>query len=61
MKNLRHSSLQMNVIYEMAKLQSCGNDSKSEILVQKIKIEIFDSNLYFHEIKSDYIPVYTTE
>ena len=36
---LRHDSLQMNIIYKITKLQSWGYDSKSEILIQKIKVK----------------------
>ena len=36
---LRHSSLQMNVIYKIEKLQYWGYDSKLDILVQKIKVK----------------------
>ena len=56
MKNLRHGSLQMNVIYDIAKVQSWGHDSKLGISFQKIK----DFNSYFNMNKSDYIFVHTT-
>ena len=61
MKNLRHSSLQMNVIYRIPKLQSWGHDSKLEILIQKIKVEKYDFISYFLKRKSDYIPTCTLE
>ena len=35
---LRHSSLQINVIYRITELQSCGHDGELEILIQKIKV-----------------------
>ena len=38
MRNLTHGSLQINVIYKIAKLQSWEYDSKLDILVQKIKV-----------------------
>ena len=62
MKEMRPSLL-MNVTYGygIAKVQNWGHESKLEILVQKIKVKKLDFNLYFREIKSDYIPVCTTE
>ena len=36
---MRHSSLQMNVIYRILKLQSWGHYSKLENLIQKIKVK----------------------
>ena len=39
MKNQRHGSLQMNVIYKVTKLQIYGHDGKLEILIQKIKVK----------------------
>ena len=60
MKNLRHGSLQMNVIYDLAKVQSWGHDSKLEISFQKIKVKKMDFNSYFNMNKSDYIFVHTT-
>ena len=50
----------MNVIHKIAKLQSCGYDSKLEILVQKIKVKKMDFIIYFLRNKSDLICVYTT-
>ena len=38
MENLRHGSLQMNVIYMITKFQSLGLNGKLEILIQKIKV-----------------------
>ena len=57
MGNLRHGSLQMNVIYIITKLQSWGHDSKSEISVKKITVEKLHFNLYFLRNKSDCICV----
>ena len=59
MKSLGHGSLQMNVIYGIPQVQSWDDDSKLEILVQKIKVEKLDFNSYYHEFKSDNTPVYT--
>ena len=56
MKNLRHGSLQMNVIYRIPKLQSWGHDSKLEILIKKKKKKKKDFISYFLKRKSDYIP-----
>ena len=50
----------MNVIHKIAKLQSCGYDSKLEILVQKIKVKKLDFIIYFLRNKSDFICVCTT-
>ena len=44
MEILRHGSLQMNIIYNITKLQSWGYDSKLEILIQKIKVKKLDFN-----------------
>ena len=60
MKNLRHGSLGINVIYGIPKVQSWGHDSKLDFLIQKIKVGKMDYNSYCHEYKSHYIPVYTT-
>ena len=57
---MRHGSLQMNVIYRITKLQSWGQDSKLDILIQKIKVKKLDFNLYFLRNKFDCINVYTT-
>ena len=59
MRILRHGSLQMNVIYQITKLQSWGYESKLEILIQKIKVRKWDLNLYFLKNRSDHINVYT--
>ena len=38
-KNLRHSSLKMDVTNKTPKFQTSSYDSKSEILVQKMKVK----------------------
>ena len=56
---MRHGSLQMNVIYQITKLQSWGYESKLEIMIQKIKVRKWDLNLYFLKNRSDRINVYS--
>ena len=53
MRNLRHGSLQMDITNKSPKLQSFSYDSKSGILVQKIKVKktvlihiLFNSNSF---------------
>ena len=39
MKNLRHGSIPINVIYMIINLQSWGNDGKLKILIKKVKVK----------------------
>ena len=48
----------MNVIYGIIKFQSWGYDGKLVILIQKIKVEKWDFNLYFHKNKSNHVGIY---
>ena len=51
MRNLRHGSLQMDITNRSPKLQSCSNDSKSGILVQRIKVKKTVFNSYLVQFK----------
>ena len=55
MRNLRHGSLQMNMTNKSPKLQSCSYDSKSGILVEKIKVKKTVFNSFFVQFK--FIPI----
>ena len=51
MKKMRHGSLQMDLSNKPGKLQSCGYDSKLEIMIQKIKVKKSVFNSYLAQIK----------
>ena len=51
MRNLRHGFLQMDIKNKSPKLQSCSYDSKSGILVKKIKVKKTVFNSYLVQFK----------